>query len=494
MERRFRFAAVAMLSFAVHGATLCGAQTFDRVRDRIHQYVDGERIPSVSIAVVKGEEIVWEEAFGWADVENRVRATPHTAYMLASVSKPITASILMRLHDRGLVHLDRPVNTYLGDAKIRSRLGDVSTVTVREILQHVGGLPNYSETFYADEKDSPPPVELLAQQYGQTMIPQGRFHYSNLGYALLGHVAAQVSGKVFSEVAREELFTPLGMKDSFVPTRSESPAGAAIRYHQGGRLLDYITSVTPAADIRSSAHDLALFAQLHLKAVQGHVLSEAAIDDMQRETVPIPNYTYEYGLGWSVAADRKGRRHVFHGGGSAGCDAHLTLIPEENVAVVILVNETRRWPGTSVTQDLLDITLSSLLSEAAEDVRLNLGEAPASDSRFASELEGSWQGTAATPEREIHAQLTFETTGDVSASLNGQGVTPVNGVWYVDRIFLGKMDGDIGVPAAARRPYDLGWDLTMVDGKLVGVLYAGGRENSRGLSLPFWVELKRRTQ
>ena len=492
MKRRFRFTAVAMLSFVVDGATLCKAQTFDRVRDRIHQYVDGERIPSISIAVVQGEEIVWEEAFGWSDVENRVRATPHTAYMLASVSKPITASILMRLHDRRLVDLDRPVNTYLGDAKIRSRLGDVSTVTVRKLLQHVGGLPNYSETFYADEKDIPPPVALLAHQYAQTMIPQGRFHYSNLGYTLLGHVAAQVVGKDFADVAGEELFAPVGMRNSFVPTRIESPTGSAIRYHRGERLLDYITSVTPAADIRSSVHDLALFAQHHLKAVQGQVLSETAIDVMQRETVPIPNYTYEYGLGWSVATDRKGRRHVFHGGGSAGCDAHLTLIPEKNVAVVILVNETRRWPETSVTQDLLDLTLSSLLNEDAEDVRLNFGEAPPSDSGFATELEGMWQGTVATPEREIPAQLTFANTGDVSASLNGQGVTPVNGVWYVDRIFLGKIDGDVGVPAAARRPYDLGWDLTMVDGKLVGVLYAGGRENSRGLSLPFWVELERR--
>src|SRR5262249_34926459 len=151
-------------------------------------------IPSISIAVVKGGEIVWEEGFGWADVEKRVRATPHTAYMLASVSKPITATIIMLLVERQLVDLDRPVNDYLGEHKIGARMADDSRVTVRQILQHTSGLPNYYETFYADERDTPRSVEFLLRQYGWTMIPQGRFHYSNLGYTLLGEIAARVTG------------------------------------------------------------------------------------------------------------------------------------------------------------------------------------------------------------------------------------------------------------------------------------------------------------
>ncbi len=73
----------ALLALIGLGAT-CLAAEFDTVRDRIRQYIDKEGVPSISIAVVKGDKIVWEDGFGWADVENRVRATPHTAYMLGS--------------------------------------------------------------------------------------------------------------------------------------------------------------------------------------------------------------------------------------------------------------------------------------------------------------------------------------------------------------------------------------------------------------------------
>ena len=223
---------MALMSLVGFGAP-CRADEFDNVRDRVRQYIDKEGVPSISIAVVKGDEIVWEEGFGSADVENRVRATPHTAYMLASGSKPITATILMLLAERERVDLDRPANDYLGENKIRSRLGDASRVTVRQLLRHTSGLPNYYETFYADEKDTPRPVDFLLRQYGWMMIPQERFHYSNLGYTLLGEIAARVSRKPFTAVAKQELFAPLGMEQAFVPTDIERPKGA-IPHHLPG--------------------------------------------------------------------------------------------------------------------------------------------------------------------------------------------------------------------------------------------------------------------
>jgi CubicO group peptidase (beta-lactamase class C family) len=72
----------ALLSLVGLGAS-CRADEFDNVRDRIRQYIDKEGVPSISIAVVKGDEIAWEEGFGWADVEHQIRATPHTAYRTA---------------------------------------------------------------------------------------------------------------------------------------------------------------------------------------------------------------------------------------------------------------------------------------------------------------------------------------------------------------------------------------------------------------------------
>jgi CubicO group peptidase (beta-lactamase class C family) len=79
-----------------------------------------------SVAVARGDRILWEEGFGWADREDRRRATPHTPYPLGSISKPITATALMVLVERKLLALDKPINDYLGDVKVRARVGDAS--------------------------------------------------------------------------------------------------------------------------------------------------------------------------------------------------------------------------------------------------------------------------------------------------------------------------------------------------------------------------------
>ena len=108
------------------------ADSFDGVRALIRRQMTERQVPSVAVAVARDGRIVWEEAFGWADRENRVAATPHTLYSLASISKPITATALMILKERGLIDLDRPINDYLGEAKINVRIGDPAAATRAE--------------------------------------------------------------------------------------------------------------------------------------------------------------------------------------------------------------------------------------------------------------------------------------------------------------------------------------------------------------------------
>ena len=84
------------------------------MREFIKQQLNERRLPSAAVAVAREGQIIWEEAFGWADVEKRIPATPHKIYSLASISKLITASGLMILKECGKIELDRPINDYLG--------------------------------------------------------------------------------------------------------------------------------------------------------------------------------------------------------------------------------------------------------------------------------------------------------------------------------------------------------------------------------------------
>src|SRR5262249_46634603 len=120
---------------------------FGPIRDIINARVREDKIPSMAVAVAKGGQIIWEEGFGFADKERGVRATPDTLYSLASISKPITATALMVLKERGRIALDKPINDYLGAAKIVARVGDAGQATVRRVANHTSGLPLFWHFF-----------------------------------------------------------------------------------------------------------------------------------------------------------------------------------------------------------------------------------------------------------------------------------------------------------------------------------------------------------
>ncbi|HEY5007590.1 MAG TPA: serine hydrolase domain-containing protein, partial [Caulobacteraceae bacterium] len=118
---------------------MTSADLFDGVRDFIRKELAQRPVPSIAVAVVRDGGIVWEEGFGWADLENQVPAGPRTAYSLASISKPITATGLMAMAQSGRVDLDRPVNDYLGSGKLTARVGDERKATVCTVADHSSG-------------------------------------------------------------------------------------------------------------------------------------------------------------------------------------------------------------------------------------------------------------------------------------------------------------------------------------------------------------------
>jgi CubicO group peptidase (beta-lactamase class C family) len=123
---RFDKPVIILLVLASVPLTNTGAvadEPFAGVREKILQELKEKRIPSIAVAVARGDQILWEEGFGWSDKENKVAATAHTPYVLGSTSKPITATAVMTLRERGQVDLDRPINNYLDSAKLQARLG-----------------------------------------------------------------------------------------------------------------------------------------------------------------------------------------------------------------------------------------------------------------------------------------------------------------------------------------------------------------------------------
>jgi CubicO group peptidase (beta-lactamase class C family) len=469
------------------------AGEFDSVRELVQQVLVRDSVPSVALAVSRGDTILWEAGFGWADRESQVHATEHTLYPLASITKPLTATALMVLRERASIDLDRPVNDYLGDSALLARVGDSAQATVRRVANHTAGLPTHYQTFYADEPDRPPPMPETIRRYGLLMRPPGeRFSYSNLGYGVLGHLIARVSGAAYPDFLWREVFLPLGMTRAAIGVSPRPDPDRAILYGTDGRRLPSYESAHPAAaDAWSSAHDLVRFGMFHLKAMPGGqrpILPDRAVDEMQQPTATMGRDGY--GIGW-VIADRKGCRTVRHGGGMAGAQTQLVLVPEAKVAVVVLVNVDNRRPVDEVTEAVLDAVLQGPRTDSTPGSKKPSATTPATKSDL-SKLSGEWKGPVQTHRGPLSLVLRVRDSGDVHVRLGDQLWTLLNEPKFDGAVLTGKFQGDIRTPDANRRPYHLHVDLTLRGESLTGALAAISLPASRGGALAYWAELKRR--
>lgn len=468
------------------------ADPFDRVRAFIHRQMTERQVPSVAVAVARDGRIIWEEGFGWADRENRIPATAHTLFSLASISKPITATGLMVLKERGLIDLDRPINDYLGAAKIKVRVGAPIDATVRRVANHTAGLPLHYQFFYADEPYRSPSRDETILRYGNAVTAPGeRYQYSNLGYGILDHVISRLSGKSYAEFMRTEVFLPLGLTHMSVDIGPGLEQYQAVRYGADGLPIPFYGFDHPGGSaVYASAHDLVRFGMFHLKSHlpdQKAILTDESIDEMQRPTADSGS-SGGYGIGWFTTAYPGGRRSVSHSGGMGGVATILRLFPAEKIAIVVLTNSRSHPLPSLVTEEVISVLMPGAARKEPEAPPQ--GQEPIF--KPANELVGTWKGSVHTYQGEVPFTLEIKADGDIHARLGAQLKTLLNRADFKDGYLTGAALGDLGTEDANRRPYTLSLSLKLRGEALNGALTAQSLPGKRaGNALTHWVELKK---
>ena len=464
------------------------ADQFDAVRDLIRKQMTERQVPSVAVAVARDGKIIWEEAFGWADREKRIAATPHTLYSLASISKPITATGLMILKERGLVDLDRPINEYLGDAKLNVRIGPPEAATVRRVANHTAGLPLHYQFFYEDERYRAPSRDDTILRYANTITAPGeRYYYSNLGYGIIDHVIARVARVSYRDFMRREVFGPLGLTHMSVDLDEGLQSQQAVRYGTDGLPIPFYGFDHPGGSaVYASAHDLARFAMFHLKARlpdQKPILSDQSIDEMQRPTADA-GAGQGYGIGWMMSEYPGGRKSVSHTGGMGGVSTALRMFPADKVAIVVLTNAGSHPLSGNVTEAIVTTLFPGAVRTPPSF--------PAPTPFAPGELVGTWTGKVHTYAADVPLTLEFKGDGDIHARLGGQLQTVVNRPMLANGLLTGTMQGDIGTEDASRTPHTLSLTLRLRNGVLVGGVTAMSLPARKvGNALTYWVELRK---
>lgn len=332
---------VGLLAFALAASgTVSASASSDpgaRYQDFVEQQAERSKTPGVAWAVVGPEGV---EQQGTAGVDgNDSPVTARTPFLWGSVSKPVTAALVVKLAGQGTLDLDAPVVSYLPQFTTADPAGS-QQITVRNLLDHTSGLPEGlslidrggpDRTFdqLVDELAAVEPIAAPGQQH----------QYSGLNYVVLGALVEQATGRSFTDELTDQILAPAGMTTALADgTTAERVLPPGNRY-LAGQPVGFDTPIdpatVPAGYLVGSVNDLAGFARINLS---GQVLSEQERLELHGPSVTTGEDS-SYGLGWRLWQLPGGDTPiVWHGGAAPGYSSAVVLLPEQDKAVVVLQN------------------------------------------------------------------------------------------------------------------------------------------------------------
>lgn len=296
-----------------------------------------------AVLVAENGKIIYKEAFGQANREWNIPNTTDTKFMIGSVSKPLTAMLTLIQVQKGLIHLDKTVADYLPEFNNKP----AGIVTIRQLLSHTSGIPNYDIM-----KDFFPHI---SRQYFErddyikiyidsalAFTPGSKYNYSSWGYFTLGHIVEKVTGRSYAAAMKNDVYDKLGMKNSgsYYHTQVVNKRATGYDYSPGGYLsADFRdqSNTMGTGDIYSTVEDLFKF---HLGITNHTILNKELTDAMLAPGIK----PADYGFGWfnknfkytntdSIAVN-------FHLGMTEGFISFFLRIPSTNSMVVILCNSS----------------------------------------------------------------------------------------------------------------------------------------------------------
>ncbi len=360
--KKIIFPFLLLLFFPLNGQEKDQA-SYDEVFRLADAWLEAQRdydfLPGISAALVSDQDLIWEGAFGYANPDQKIPASPKTLYSICSISKLFTSVAIMKLYDEGKLRLDDEIHNLLPWFNLEQHYPESGPVTIRSLLTHSSGLPRESDHPYWSGPDFPFPSREEVREglsHQQTLYPASTyFQYSNLGMTLLGEVVAEVSGMPYETYVEKEILRPLRL-NSTKPRLPEQEWGkelavgfSALR-RDGTRYalpLFQAKGIAAAAGFSSNVEDLARFASWQFRLLENggtEILKAATLKEMQRVQWMDPDWGTTWGLGFSIFRI-DGQTIVGHGGSCPGYRSVLMMDPENKMAAVVMINAQHVDPG-----------------------------------------------------------------------------------------------------------------------------------------------------
>lgn len=326
-----------MLSVALF-ASILATEASDRIDRAVREEMDAQRIPGLSVAIVRDGKLLYSKGFGLANVELGVKATDKTVYQIQSVTKQFTASAILLLAQEGKLGLDDPLSKHLDKTP-----DSWSEVTIRHLLTHTSGIKDF-----INEPTQSLKVEVSEQEVFDATASRPlnfktgeQYQYSNTNYHLLAMVIRKLTGKAYGEVLAERIFGPLKMNDTSIVSLSGIVERRAAGYlMESGKMRngEYVAQSVLAyagGGVVSTVLDMAKWDI----ALDGDAILNP--DSKRQMWSPMRlrgGGVSPYGFGWAIGTLNGHREFAHSGGHVTGFTSFYAKYPDDRLTVLVLTN------------------------------------------------------------------------------------------------------------------------------------------------------------
>ncbi|MED4783853.1 serine hydrolase domain-containing protein [Brevibacillus choshinensis] len=331
---------------------------------------------SGSLLIARNKEILLQKAIGYANLEHNTLNTTKTKFRIGSITKSFTAMAILLLCQKGVLHLEDPINLHLDG------LASGDKVTIHHLLTHTSGIPNFTSfpDYWSTTMRMPSTLPEIIRSFAQLPLdftPGTRYHYSNSGYILLTAIIEKASCTSYANYLRENIWAPLGMVDTGCEEHRSVIKGLATGYTAWEEIIhtEYMDMTIPrgAYGMYSTVEDLWKWDQA--------LYTEKLIDAEWLAKMFEP-YQFGYGYGWAVD-QQAGKKVISHFGDINGFHCDMYRVVDDQLVVIALSN-VNLTPVTKLTRDLAKITageelhqplslISSFLKETPEAINRSVG-------------------------------------------------------------------------------------------------------------------------
>ncbi|MBL0024277.1 MAG: serine hydrolase domain-containing protein [Saprospiraceae bacterium] len=366
--------------------------------DELMSYCHENGLFNGTILVSEKNKVIYKEAFGMANKEKEQPLTIQSSFYLCSVSKQFTAMAIMILKQKNKLSYDDKLSKYF--VEFPSYANDV---TIRHLMTHTSGIPDhYRLGAYKKGLKNADVFSLLIKQDTLDFAPGSKYSYSNGGYVLLAMIVEKVSKQPFHIFMKENIFKPLGMKNTLVFDESKPEIkNRVIGYNASGNPDDYELFTTGAGGVFSTVDDLFLWNQ---SLFTNKPISQKTLADAFKTTTLNDGSISNYGFGW-VISDRNGKKIVRHSGSLVGFRTFIERNITDRYSWILLTNS-----GDAVPMNEINGALDSIMNNAT----YNLPKVPASSKLHRHLKDSSHEVAESFPNVVVPSEIPESSTGKYS--------------------------------------------------------------------------------